>query len=138
MNHQSAANSAASSAYTGLPEGMEYDENRNIFWEYEDADRHIYFRLEKDRICYKFLPLSIQKKRLFHIAGSSYGKVWVEFPDDELSRSFQGMKWIKERRKKNCIKINSADAYATIYVSPSQYDFVLNYLRIRCPDAKMK
>lgn len=124
---------------TGLPEGMEYDENGNIFWEYEDSNSHIYFRLEKERICYKILPLSDKKKSLSRILFSSYGKVMCpEFPDDELSRSFYNMKWIKEMRKKNCIKINSGDAYASIFVTPAQYDFVLNFLKVRCPDAKMK
>ena len=70
--------------------------------------------------------------------GRPKGKVCPEFPDEEIIRSFQGMKWIKEMRKKNCIRINSADALASIFVTPAQYDFVLNYLKIRCPDAKMK
>lgn len=124
---------------TGLPDGMEYDDKGNIFWYYEDADRHIYFRLEKDQICYKRLLLSNQKRDFLGFASSPYGKaIGLEFPDDELSRSFYSMKWIKEMRKKNCIKINSADAYADIFVTPSQYDFVLNYLKVRCPDAKIK
>ena len=123
---------------TGLPEGMEYDEKGNIVWEYEDTDRHMYFRLEKERICYKFLLLSNPPKIFMRIFLSPYGKVCPEFPDEEIIRSFQGMKWIKEMRKKNCIRINSADALASIFVTPTQYDFVLNYLKIRCPDAKMK
>lgn len=123
---------------TGLPEGMEYDEKGNIVWEYEDKDRHMYFRLEKERICYKFLLLSNPQKSFMRIVRSPYGKVCPEFPDEEISRSYQGMKWIKEMRKKNCIRINSADALASIFVTPAQYDFVLNYLKIRCPDAKMK
>ena len=123
---------------TGLPEGMKYDEKGNIVWEYEDTDRHMYFRLEKERICYKFLLLSNPQKSFMRIVRSPYGKVCPEFPDEEISRSYQGMKWIKEMRKKNCIRINSADALASIFVTPAQYDFVINYLKIRCPDAKMK
>ncbi|MBQ3418304.1 MAG: hypothetical protein IJH32_10800 [Ruminococcus sp.] len=123
---------------TGLPEGMEYDEQGNIFWYYEDKERHLYFRLEKERICYKYLPLTNPKK-ILGVNSSPYGKViGLEFPDDELCRSFYDMKWIKEMRKKSCIKINSGGAYATIFVTSSQYDFVLNYLKIRCPDAKFK
>lgn len=124
---------------TGLPEGMEYDEQGNIFWYYEDNDRHMYFRLEKDRICYKYLLLSNPKKSFLGFNVSPYGKVsGLEFHDDESYRSFYSMKWIKEKRKKNCIKINSADAYADIFATPVQYDFVLNYLKVRCPDAKLK
>ena len=123
---------------TGLPEGMEYDEQGNINWFYEDKDRHMYFRLEKERLCYRYLPLS-NPKRILGINSSPYGKViGLEFPDDELCRSFYDMKWIKEMRKKNCIRINSGGAYATIFVTPSQYDFVLNLFRVRCPDAKLK
>ena len=86
---------------TGLPEGMEYDEQGNIIWFYEDKDRHMYFRLEKERICYKYLPLTNPKK-ILGINSSPYGKViGLEFPDDELCRSFYDMKWIKEMRKKN-------------------------------------
>lgn len=85
---------------TGLPEGMEYDEKGNIVWEYEDTDRHMYFRLEKERICYKFLLLSNPPKNFMRIVRSPYGKVCPEFPDEEIIRSFQGMKWIKEMRKK--------------------------------------
>ena len=99
---------------TGLPEGMEYDEQGNIIWFYEDKDRHMYFRLEKERICYKYLPLTNPKK-ILGINSSPYGKViGLEFPDDELCRSFYDMKWIKEMRKKNCIKINSGGAYAKL------------------------
>ena len=124
---------------TGLPEGMEYDDKGSIFWDYEDSDRHMYFRLEKERLCYKFLPLSNSKRSFFSTAVSSYGKVLLpEFPDEELTRGFYNMKWIKEKRKKNCIKINSGDALADIYVTPAQYDFVLNYLKVRCHDAKLK
>jgi hypothetical protein len=123
---------------TGLPEGMEYDDKGNIFWDYEDADRHIYFRLEKERICYKFLLLSNPQKSFLRVVRSPYGKGCPEFPDQELSRTFYDMKWIKEKRKKNYIEINSGDALASIFVTPAQYDFVLNYLKVRCPDAKLK
>ena len=33
---------------------------------------------------------------------------------------------------------SSGDALADIYVTPAQYDFVLNYLKVRCPYAKLK
>lgn len=124
---------------SGLPEGKEYDDKGNIFWYYEDKDRHMYFRLEKDRICYKRLLLSSPKRGFLGAVSSPHGKsIFLEFPDDELSRTFSNMKWIKEMRKKNCIKINAADAYADAFVYPAQYDFVLNYLKVRCPDAKLK
>lgn len=124
---------------TGLPEGMEYDDQGNIIWYYEDKDRNMYFRLEKDRLCYKYFPLSNFKKSFLGLTGSPYGKViGLEFPEDEFSSYFISMKWIKEMRKKNCIKINCADVYVGIFVTPSQYDFVLNYLKAHCPDAKLK
>ncbi len=127
------------STYTGLPQGMDYDENGNIFWDYEDEKEHTYFRLEKDQLCYKFLPLS-NKRSILNPRGkyATHVRLFAEFPESELSRSFQSMKWIKPLRKKNCIKINSADAIAQIYVRPHQFDFVLNYLIVRCPGAKVK
>lgn len=125
---------------TSLPEGMEYDEKGNIFWYYEDADRHMCFRLEKERLCYKFLPLSNREGKLPGFFSSPYGKAvfGLEFPDDELYRGFYDVKWIKEKRKKNLIIINSGGALANIFVTSAQYDFVLNYLKVRCPDAKIK
>ena len=51
---------------------------------------------------------------------------------------FSDVKSIKTHRKIHMIGVNSTFKKNTIYASPEQYDFVLNYIVSRCPQAVQK
>ena len=55
-----------------------------------------------------------------------------------MTTFFKDVKHIKTRRKSGLIIVGTAVTRNTIYASPEQYEFVLNYLCTHCPAAQLK
>lgn len=103
----------------------------------------VLFEMDDTGVVHKQLPKSVKKAKaigmLNILAGlatgspGSVGRGLLVASHTSLSSSFEAVKKVKPIRRYHVIKVNEPFAKNQIYVHDEDFDFVLEYIRSRCP-----
>lgn len=107
----------------------------------------VVFTMDEQGITHRQMPKQYRKAQLVgeltELAGRMAGNpttmgVGRLSARDSLSSDFSVVRSVKGSRLLRVIKVNEPFAKNQVYVEPDDYDFVLGYIRERCPNAKVR
>ena len=104
--------------------------------------------MDDEGVTHKQLPREFKKAQvvaglnvLAGLAGGNLSQMGMGIlvsKHDTTSSTFSSVRSVKGSRALRVIKVNEPLSKNQVYVEPTDYDFVLGFIRDHCPNAKVK
>ena len=108
----------------------------------------VLFTMDDEGVTHKQLPREFKKAQvvaglnvLAGLAGGNLSQMGMGIlvsKHDTTSSTFSSVRSVKGSRALRVIKVNEPLSKNQVYVEPTDYDFVLGFIRDHCPNAKVK